>query len=236
MKKGIRFAVCFTLLALMLQAVPALSYPRLYYHGDRERKRIAITMDDCWKQQYVKEMLDLCEQYQFRMTFFPVGKCLDESEAEDWQRMVSDGHEIGNHTNNHATLTKKTNRSAVMHELHGMENRLAGVLGYEYTPTLFRPPFGHILDEDRRTVKWLEEYDYPNIIMWSISETDPEVMLKKVQNGDILLYHSNKKDVEGLRKAIPVLLERGYELVTVSELLGFVPPQANGAGQIQKNP
>jgi len=48
-------------------------------------------------------------------------------------------------------------------------------------------------------------------------------MLKQVKNGDILLYHSNKKDVEGLRKAIPILLERGFELVTVSELLGLHP-------------
>jgi peptidoglycan/xylan/chitin deacetylase (PgdA/CDA1 family) len=230
MKKGIRLIVCLcTMLVLLSEAAPALAYPQIIYHGDREKKRIAITMDDCWKNKYVQEMLDLCALYKFHMTFFPAGKSIEESEREDWRRIISDGHEIGNHTNNHVSLTKKTSRNAVMTELRGMEKRLKLVLGFEYQPTLIRPPYGRINDEGRRTARWLENYGYPKIIMWSVSETDPDVMLKKVQNGDILLYHSNKKDVEGLRKAIPILLERGYELVTVSELLGLEPPQAQTA-------
>ena len=75
----------------------------------------------------------------------------------------------------------------------------------------------------------IEECGYSHVIIWSLSQTDPDKMLKKVKNGDILLYHANKKDVEGLRKAIPVLLERGFELVTVSELLGLDAAQAEAA-------
>jgi peptidoglycan/xylan/chitin deacetylase (PgdA/CDA1 family) len=119
-------------------------------------------------------------------------------------------------------------------EMRGMEEQLDSVLGYEYKIRLMRPPFGSIYGDRLRTAKRLEQCGYPYIILWSISQTDPKKMLAQVQNGDILLYHSYRKDVEGLRKAIPVLLERGYELVTVSELLGLNENEAEPTPEMQK--
>ena len=227
MKKRIK-TLCGALIAALF-LVPwtaGLAKPQVVYKGDENKPRISITMDDCFKMQHVVEMLDLCKEYGFHMTFFPLGVCIKEKDGDIWRRMLSEGHEIGNHTQNHPKLNKI--RSARIHrELSQMEESLNKVLGFPYDVRLMRPPGGNFMGgKGCTTVNVIEDCGYSHVIMWSLSQTDPGIMLKKVKNGDILLYHSNRKDVEGLRKAIPILLDRGFDLVTVSELLGQKPETA----------
>jgi peptidoglycan/xylan/chitin deacetylase (PgdA/CDA1 family) len=235
--KKYRKILCGALVAALF-LVPwtaGLAKPQVVYKGDENKPRIAITMDDCWKMQYVVEMLDLCKEYGFHMTFFPLGVCIKEKDGDIWRRMLSEGHEIGNHTQNHPKLNQI--RSArIRKELSKMEDSLRLALGFPCDVRLMRPPGGHFQGgKGCTTVFVIEECGYSHVVMWSLSQTDPDKMLKKVKNGDILLYHSNRKDVEGLRKAIPILLERGFELVTVSELLGIQPEEeaASGTEKIQ---
>ncbi len=215
--------ILLLLVAALMLWPSKLAYAGYTVHakGDRNLPKIAITMDDCWKLDHVVTMLDLCSEYQFKMTFFPCGAAIREEDQGVWLRMVQDGHEIGNHTFNHRKLnTIKADR--VRRELVRMEERLNEVLGFSYDIRMMRPPYGAYRGgEGMKTTKAIESSGYSRIVVWSISETDPDKMLNKVKNGDILLYHSNKKDVDGLNEAIPVLLERGFQLVTVSELLGL---------------
>ena len=207
-------------LALFFHGALAFTPPMVFYSGDEDVPKIAITMDDCWKLGVVKDMLDLCQEYDFRMTFFPCGTVIHEEDRDLWLRMVNEGHEIGNHTQNHRRLTNLSHRR-IGEELRFMENRLNKALGYEYPLRLVRPPYGS--GAWGETGMKIGDHGYRYIILWRLGETDPDKMLKEVRNGDILLYHSNPKDVKGLRKAIPILLERGYQLVTVSELLNLPP-------------
>lgn len=222
-KRDFLWAALGTLIAaaLFLRGASAFTAPIVFYSGDDEIPKIAITMDDCWKLGVVREMLDLCEEYHFHMTFFPCGTVIREEDRGLWLRMVADGNEIGNHTENHKRLTNLSYRR-VGEELHFMEDRLNKALGYAYPMRVMRPPYGS--GAWGKTGMEIGDYGYRYIILWSLSETDPDKMLGKVRNGDILLYHSNPKDINGLRKAIPVLLERGFQLVTVSELVGIPPP------------
>ncbi len=235
MRKSKRI-ICGALVAALF-LVPwttGLAKPQVVYSGDAEKPRIAITMDDCWKMQYVVEMLDLCKEYGFHMTFFPLGACIKEKDGDIWRRMLSEGHEIGNHTQNHPKLNE-IRSTRIRKELAKMEESLVSVLGFPYDVRLMRPPGGHFEGGiGCTTVFIIEESGYSYVVMWSLSQTDPDKMLKKVKNGDILLYHSNRKDVEGLRKAIPILLDRGFELVTVSKLLGIKPAEEITAG-VEKN-
>ena len=60
---------------------------------------------------------------------------------------------------------------------------------------------------------------------WDIRETKYlNKALDKIQNGSILLFHTKKKDTLFLEKLIPELKERGFEMVTVSELFGYELP------------
>ena len=72
-------------------------------------------------------------------------------------------------------------------------------------------------------VEAIEEAGYLHAVRWDVSQTDPDQAMKDVENGSILLYHANPKDVRCLRQLIPALLEN-YECVTVSELLYLTPP------------
>ena len=226
-----RKMLCGALVAALFLAPCAtgLAKPQVIYSGDVQKPKIAITMDDCWKIGYVQQMLDLCQEYGFHMTFFPLGVCIKEEQGDIWRRMLKDGHEIGNHTQNHPKLNE-IRSTRIRKELAKMEDSLERALGFPYPVRLMRPPGGSFQGgKGCTTVFVIEECGYSHVIIWSLSQTDPDKMLKKVKNGDILLYHANKKDVEGLRKAIPILLERGFELVTVSELLGLDAAQAEAA-------
>jgi peptidoglycan/xylan/chitin deacetylase (PgdA/CDA1 family) len=213
-----------------------LAKPQVVYNGDENKPRIAVTMDDCFKMQHVVEMLDLCKEYGFHMTFFPLGVCIKEKDGDIWRRMLSEGHEIGNHTQNHPRLNE-IRSTRICKELSHMEESLDKALGFPYDVRLMRPPGGHFMGgKGCTTVNVIEACGYTHVIMWSLSQTDPDKMLKSVKNGDILLYHSNRKDVEGLRKAIPILLDRGFELVTVSDLLGIEPAEKETKAAEKREP
>ncbi len=210
-------------LLLALWAIPAAAeYEKATVHryGDSESPRIAITMDDCNRMQHVTAMLDLCDEYGIRVTFFPIGRNLKEEDAAIWQRVVEGGHEIGNHTYEHKKLLH-LKREAAYQQLVQTEQQLDLVLGYPYYIRCFRPPYGttgyppHLLE--------YSEFGYPDVILWSVSQTDPKIAIKQVKNGSILLFHAMQADVDCLRELIPKLLEKGFEPVTVSELLGLEP-------------
>ena len=77
-------------------------------------------------------------------------------------------------------------------------------------------------------IKALKTYGYEHIIHWDVSETKNfEKALTDVQNGSILLFHAKKKDSNFMEKLIPELQNMGYEMVTVSELFGFDPPETS---------
>lgn len=100
------------------------------------------------------------------------------------------------------------------------------VLGYHYPLRLLRPPYGEYKSSDgkRNFLPLFEQYGVEKVILWDVSQTDPYKAIEEVQNGSILLYHTNEKDYECLKILVPMLKEAGYELVTVSDLLGLEPP------------
>lgn len=69
------------------------------------------------------QILDLCDQTGARITLFPVGKRILESDGDLWRRVVDSGHEIGNHTNNHRKLTRLDGYQ-ISTEVRDMQKRL----------------------------------------------------------------------------------------------------------------
>ena len=92
------------------------------------------------------------------------------------------------------------------------------MLRYHYPMQVMRPPFG---STNNAVSEAVESVGYRRIVKWDVSQTDYKKAIKQVQNGSILLYHARAKDIRCLTKLIPLLLEHGYECVTVSELLGL---------------
>ena len=186
------------------------------YHGSREEMRIAITVDDCYNVQCLADMLDLAQEHDIPLTFFTLGTALKTEGRALWQRVVDEGHEIGNHSYGHADLPYLQPKAALS-QLTRTQDALDEVLGYHYPMQMMRPPFGHVTNSNGVSNAWvIEKAGYKRIVLWDVSQTDPDLALSAVQPGSILLYHTNFKDYHCLVKLIPALKERGYTLCTGS--------------------
>jgi len=219
-KLGIFCITAMMILSLNFSGALAATPAHTYYEGPADEHRVAITVDDVFNTDWLESILDLCDQYDVKITVFPVGKEILTEDGDLWRRVLDSGHEIGSHTNNHRKLTRLTGYQ-IGDEMHGFENHLYAALGYEYKMGIMRPPYGSVGENGGASHMGIELYKlgYHALILWNVSNTDPEAALKATKNGSILLYHTKKKDFECLQTLIPALLNQGYELVTVSDLL-----------------
>ncbi|HAL63259.1 MAG TPA: hypothetical protein DCO93_02305 [Clostridiales bacterium] len=192
-----------------------------WYRGggklDPSRPMVAITYDD-GPAKYTDSILDCLEKYGARATFFVQGQSVPKYPGAV-KRAVSIGCEIGNHTQNHANLSK-LNSSEISAQLTDTNNAVYNITGVY--PKLFRPPYGAY----NKTV--LEAAKMP-AIMWSVDTLDwktrnaaktLESVKKSVRDGSIILMHDiHAPTAEAAESVIKYLLKQGYQLVTVSELL-----------------
>ena len=204
-------------------------------HGSRESKKVAITVDDCYKTatEWIEADVELCKQYGIHMTFFPLYKtgCLFPEYRELWQSVLDAGCEIGCHGYQHLHLGSFDYWTLVK-RLGMWQEKLDETLGYHYETRWIRGPGGSIengrkLSKDQ-VISALKRYGYQHIVHWDVSETiNMEKALKKIQNGSIMLFHTKKKDTRFLEQLIPTLQEMGYEMVTLSELFGMDPVETS---------
>lgn len=228
MKQWFATVLLFLLIFMIPSASLADNWYTVYKHGDPDSMKIAITVDDLYEPVNITRMLDLCLEYDIHITFFTLGIVIKPENAYLWQRMVDEGHEIGNHTYGHLNVTNMTDAMFV-HQLTLTQEILNAALREPYTMHLFRPPFGKYDKRGYGCIKKLEELDYPYIILWSAVLEDAQRSYKNLRGGDILLFHTNWQDVECLETIVPQLLDAGYELVTVSELLELPPAEEAAA-------
>ena len=129
----------------------------------------------------------------------------------------------GNHTWKHPYLTEISKHNA-RNQILLTQERIDELLGYHYPLRLLRPPFGEFTQE---LLNLFAEYGVEKTVLWDVSYTDPQEAFKHTENGSILLFHTNYVDYNCLVELIPMLQEAGYELVTVSDLIGMEPLQTS---------
>ena len=186
--------------------------------------KIALTFDDGPHPKQTKRILNMLDKYNVKATFFVVGVNI-ELYGDALVDVTNRGHEIGNHTNSHIVL-KSLDKAKIQEELDGCSKKLFEKFGC--TTNLIRPPCG-LFDENLIEIAEEEEM---KIILWNIDTCDwnhespckmVKNIVKNVKGGDIILFHdyiSGKNGtVEVLDTIIPVLKSKGFEFVTVSELL-----------------
>ncbi len=223
MKHIIRLLALTLCLVSLASAALAYSAGFLVYHGDREQKRIAITVDDIYDSNVLRMMHDLSLELDFPITWFVLGSQIRDTDKEVWESILAHGDEIGNHTWKHPYLTEISKHNA-RNQILLTQERIDELLGYHYPLRLLRPPFGKFTQD---LLNLFEEYGVEKTIMWDVSNTDPQGAFEDTENGSILLFHTNYIDYHCLVELIPMLQEAGYELVTVSELIGMDPIQTS---------
>lgn len=189
------------------------------YHDsiDPDKPMIALTFDDGPSALYTADILDILEEYNAHATFYVLGT--EAKKNEDLLvRMLKNGNEIGSHTLNHQDLTSLTEEE-VLYQMETTNRTIEDATGT--LPKTMRAPYGYMNDE---TANLLE---YP-IVLWSLDTLDwesrdadsiCETLLENVKDGDIVLMHDiYGSTAEAIQTLVPELIERGYQLVTVSEL------------------
>lgn len=204
---------------------------------DPDKPMVALTFDDGPVTGVTNKILDVLEQYHARATFFILGTRLKRPEAVALvKRAITLGCEIGNHTWDHQILPG-LNVSEIRFEIKSTNQIVYKTTGY--TVRLLRPPGGSTGADSARLAK----EQGMAVALWAqsgnVHELDPNKIAENVQkqiingkelhDGDIILLHDTKdRMVPAVELIVPQLLEEGYQLVTVSELLylsdvGFVP-------------
>ncbi len=194
---------------------------------DPKKPMIALTFDD-GPSAYTMDIMALLEKYDGRATFFVVGEML-EKKAEELRHMIDKGHEIASHTWSHTNLrkvSKEDGKKAMNSVIVYMKEN------YGYDVKLCRPPYG----ASNKTVKEEAAELGIALVIWSVdtldwstrnAEATFKAVKKEAKDGAIILCHDiHKPTAESMKKVIPWLHEKGYQLVTVQELLYY---KNNGA-------
>jgi len=191
-----------------------LLYPQLTWHRSREHRCLYLTFDDGPIPDVTPEVLNILKSYGVKATFFCVGDNV-KKHPEIFQRIIDEGHQIGNHTYNHLKGWK-TSKNDYLKNI-GLCN--------EFTKSkLFRPPYGRGTRSQYSELK--NDYE---IIMWDVMSGDfdlklsPQRCLKNVikhtENGSIIVFHDNIKAIPRvtytLPRAIQYWLKKGYKFQTL---------------------
>jgi peptidoglycan/xylan/chitin deacetylase (PgdA/CDA1 family) len=187
-------------------------------------KYIAITFDDGPHPQNTPRLLNMLRARNIRATFYVIGRSVNQHPGIV-RRTVAEGHEIGNHSQTHRLLSKLSS-SELREEMTLCQNAIVNAAGVR--PRTMRPPYGGLLQTQRELV--LNEYGYPTIL-WSVDPLDwkkpgaaaiSSRIIAGTNSGAIVLAHDlHSQTVDAMPNTLDTLLQRGYQFVTVSQLIAM---------------
>lgn len=198
---------------------------------DPEKPMVALTFDD-GPSKHTERLLDVFANHGGKGTFFVIGNLLD-NHVKTVQRITTEGHEIAGHSWNHRQMTKLS-VGDLTDQIMSTRAKIYEITGID--STLIRPPYGSYNNETKSVCANL------GIIManWSLDTLDwkykdanriHSTILKNVKDGDIILCHDlHGTTVDAMERVIPDLIEQGFQLVTVSELLAHSSKEITAGG------
>jgi peptidoglycan/xylan/chitin deacetylase (PgdA/CDA1 family) len=202
------FSLCLKKEKMYLASTPwwlRIFYPTLEWQVDTTDKCIYLTFDDGPHETATPFVLDMLKQFDAKATFFCIGNNVRQHK-EIYNRIIAEGHSVGNHTQNHLNGWKTSDYNYI---------KDISIAGEHIKSTLFRPPYGRIR---RSQIKKLQLPDSNlRIIMWSVLSGDFDTsinggqclqnVLKYSKEGSIVVFHDSAKAWERLQYALPKTLE-----------------------------
>jgi len=198
-----------------------------WLHGPSSKREVALTFDDAPDDLYTPQILDVLKREGVRATFFVVGNRM-EAHPEIVQRMVEEGHILGNHSYNHANLPKLGDED-FRNQINRTDELIQSFTGYR--PTFVRPPYGNINEPQ---IQWLAS-QHKIIVNWNVDSLDwkglnaeqvKSNILAHTIPGSIILQHAAGgvgEDLSGTVQALPDIInslrKQNVKLVTIPELL-----------------
>ena len=190
--------------------------------GNKEEKVIYLTFDNGYEAGYTSQILDTLKQNEVTAAFFITAHYLNTA-SDIVQRMINEGHIVGNHTVNHKSMPEITDEE-IKDEVMELHQSVYEKFGYEMK--YIRPPKGEFSERSLITTNKL---GYKHV-MWSFAYVDWEeknqpnaekatkTILDNLHNGEIMLLHGNSKtNCEILDRIIKEIKAQGYEIKSLDD-------------------
>lgn len=168
-----------------------------------DEKVLYLTFDDGPIPEVTEFVLETLEKYQAKATFFCIGDNIRKHRSI-FEKVMTDGHSIGNHTYNHLNGWKTTDKE-YLDNVARCDEQLP------IKTDLFRPPYGRIKKSQARRLQ------SKKIVMWDVLSGDfsadisckrcLEKTVKHTNPGSILLFHDSLKAKKNMQYTLPRVLE-----------------------------
>ena len=191
------------------------------YSVETNEPKIAFTMNCAWNADDIDSILATLSKHNVKITFFMVGDWVDKY-PEAVKKISNAGHEIANHSDGH----KHVNNLSIEEnekEIQICSEKIEKITGNK--TTLYRGPYGEYnntviqaaKNQNHITIQWsLDTLDYKGLTgdeMWAR-------LNEKLKNGDIILSHNGTENTaNSLDKLLTNIKAKGFEIVTVSDLI-----------------
>lgn len=192
--------------------------------GNNQEKRVYLTFDLGYEAGYTNTILDVLKENNVNATFFITAHYVNTA-SEIVQRMINEGHIIGNHTVNHKSMPDLSSEE-LKKEIMDLHTAVYNKFNYEMT--YMRPPKG---EYSERTLCEVTNLGYTPV-MWSFAYADwdeekqpskeegKKKIIENMHNGEIMLLHATSKtNMEILDEVIKQIKNMGYEFKSINEFI-----------------
>lgn len=213
-----------TLLMFFILSFQCFAKINVFSYGNKNNKKIALTFDDGPNDSSLPKILDLLKEEKIKASFFFIGKNIASRKIKV-ERVYNEGHLVLNHSYGHTNFTTSS-KEDIVSEISKTNNVIKDILGIE--PTLYRPPYGIITENVKKAIKKLDM----SVVLWNVDGEDwnnkrtvkeiIDTQKEQTKNGSIILMHTQPEkntSYEALIKLIPYYRDKGFEFVTLEELL-----------------
>lgn len=192
--------------------------------GDTSKKELYLTFDNGYENGYTAKVLEVLKERQVPAVFFVTGHFVGD-QPDLVNRMVNEGHLIGNHSWSHPDMTQVSTEK-MRNELDKVKEQVASLTGQKEM-YFMRPPRGIFSD---RMLAASKDLGYMNVF-WSVAYKDWDIhaqrgrdyaysqVMSQLHPGAVILLHSVSKDnADALGKIIDDAREKGYEFKRLDQL------------------
>lgn len=200
-------------------------FPDYIWEISTNKKELFLTFDDGPTPDVTDWVLDELKLFNAKATFFCIGNNVRQHQ-QLFNRILKEGHSIGNHTFNHIKGWK-TKTNEYLENVFEAEKTITENFNGFPKSKLFRPPYGQIKPNQG---KKLMELGY-KIVMWDVLPFDwdktvsnqecLDIVVSKSKNGSIIVFHDSVKASNNMKFTLPKVLEhfteKGYSFRAISD-------------------
>ncbi len=193
------------------------------YSVETSENKVAISFDAAWGADKTREIMNICEEYGVKATFFLVGFWIEKF-PDMTKEIYNRGFEIGLHSNTHPDMAKLS-KAKMKDELTTNIKLIEDLTGAR--PKLFRPPFGSY---NNALIEVCEEMEL-SCIQWDVDSLDwkgisaneiSSRVTSKAKNGSIVLFHNNSDNIlPALKMVLEYFKMKKTQVVPVGEQIYY---------------